>query len=64
MSVVDICERVNATENIRGINYRFSKDGSDVSDESGASKKPMKHNYVGYPLLLLQYILYFLWIIN
>ncbi|RUS15734.1 hypothetical protein BC937DRAFT_92075 [Endogone sp. FLAS-F59071] len=44
-SMVDICERINATENIRGINYRFSRDGSDVADESGSSKKPMKHNY-------------------
>lgn len=43
--MIDICERINATENIRGINYRFSKDGSDVADESGGSKKPLKHNY-------------------
>jgi len=43
--VADICERINATENIRGINYRFSKDGSDVADASGISKKALKHNY-------------------
>ncbi|KAI9474235.1 MAG: hypothetical protein EXX96DRAFT_331384 [Benjaminiella poitrasii] len=27
-----ICSRINATENIRGINYRFSKNGSDLND--------------------------------
>jgi len=45
-SVVDICERINATENIRGINYRFSRDGFDIADESGGARKPLKHNYV------------------
>ncbi|KAI8882318.1 hypothetical protein K501DRAFT_187079 [Backusella circina FSU 941] len=33
-TVVNICNRVNATENIRGINYRFSKNGSDLADVS------------------------------
>ncbi len=31
-SILGICNRINATENIRGINYRFSKNGSDLSD--------------------------------
>lgn len=31
-SIVDVCNRINATENIRGINYRFNKNGSDLND--------------------------------
>ncbi|KAG2234202.1 hypothetical protein BDF21DRAFT_373834 [Thamnidium elegans] len=34
LSILSICNRINATENIRGINYRFSKNGSDLSDLS------------------------------
>ncbi|KAG2202558.1 hypothetical protein INT47_012552 [Mucor saturninus] len=32
LAILSICNRINATENIRGINYRFSKNGSDLSD--------------------------------
>ncbi|CEP09220.1 hypothetical protein [Parasitella parasitica] len=32
LGILNICNRVNATENIRGINYRFSKNGSDLND--------------------------------
>ncbi|CEI99499.1 hypothetical protein RMCBS344292_13588 [Rhizopus microsporus] len=31
-SIIDVCNRINATENIRGINYRFNKNGSDLND--------------------------------
>ncbi|KAI8137685.1 hypothetical protein BJV82DRAFT_524881 [Fennellomyces sp. T-0311] len=30
-AVVDACGTINATENIRGINYRFSKNGTDIT---------------------------------
>lgn len=47
-TIVHICNRINATENIRGINYRFSKNGSDYSDinkqiaiNSNAGIKPL-----------------------
>ncbi|KAG1149079.1 hypothetical protein G6F37_002925 [Rhizopus arrhizus] len=46
-SVINSCIRINATENIRGINYRFTKDGFDINDRTrmiylttGARSKP------------------------
>ncbi|KAL7315824.1 hypothetical protein PS15m_004995 [Mucor circinelloides] len=32
LGILSVCNRINATENIRGINYRFSKNGSDLND--------------------------------
>ncbi|KAK4514716.1 uncharacterized protein ATC70_002318 [Mucor velutinosus] len=32
LGILCVCNRINATENIRGINYRFSKNGSDLND--------------------------------
>ncbi|KAJ8655448.1 hypothetical protein O0I10_008942 [Lichtheimia ornata] len=34
-SLVELCSRVNATENIRGINYRLTKHGNDVLQPQG-----------------------------
>ncbi|KAI9472873.1 hypothetical protein BDB00DRAFT_861559 [Zychaea mexicana] len=33
-SVLDTCSTINATENIRGINYRFSKNGADITSNN------------------------------
>ncbi|CAO3666064.1 unnamed protein product [Rhizopus stolonifer] len=45
--VINTCTRINATENIRGINYKFNKNGFDMSNVSrkmyvttGTSLKP------------------------
>ncbi|KAI9246947.1 hypothetical protein BDA99DRAFT_565365 [Phascolomyces articulosus] len=38
-SVLDTCGTINATENIRGINYRFSKNGMDITTTGATSTK-------------------------
>lgn len=45
--VINTCTRINATENIRGINYKFNKNGFDMNNMSrkmypttGTSLKP------------------------
>ncbi|CAO3654095.1 unnamed protein product [Mucor fragilis] len=38
LGILSVCNRINATENIRGINYRFSKNGSDLSDITKQTK--------------------------
>lgn len=50
LGILSICNRINATENIRGINYRFSKNGSDLSEFAnqikGSDNANMKTVYV------------------
>lgn len=40
-SILETCSRVNASENFRGINYKFSKNGYDLvrADKSFAVRK-------------------------
>ncbi|KAI9010355.1 hypothetical protein CLU79DRAFT_774128 [Phycomyces nitens] len=36
-TILEICSRINATDNIRGINYRFSKNGLDLVNPTRTS---------------------------
>ncbi|KAI7871192.1 hypothetical protein BDF14DRAFT_1873551 [Spinellus fusiger] len=44
-TILEICSRINATENIRGINYRFSKNGSDLLSTTPTSLLCLKAVY-------------------
>ncbi|KAI7900589.1 uncharacterized protein BX663DRAFT_516941 [Cokeromyces recurvatus] len=54
-TIITLCNRINATENMRGINYRFSKNGSDLNDITKQVKivslllrKPIYHMVVEF----------------
>lgn len=45
-NILEICCRLNATENIRGINFRFVKNGLDVTPYRIQSLSGLKASYV------------------
>lgn len=44
-NILEICSRLNATENIRGINFRFNKNGLDVTPQRIQSLSGFKSVY-------------------
>ncbi|KAI8882710.1 hypothetical protein K501DRAFT_151501, partial [Backusella circina FSU 941] len=44
-NLTEICSRVNATENIRGINFRFTKNGVDVSAHKSRQSQGFRSIY-------------------